>query len=127
MPPYPILGYASQTRILRDVVKTSDRRYAAFRRRLRDARERLNLRQADVARRLRRPQSYVSKSESGERRVDVIELQGFARCYGQALTYFTGETPWVEPRGADRQPARALRLGATVQRIGRRRARQGPG
>ncbi len=99
------------------MVKTSDRRYTAFRLRLRDARERLDLRQADVARRLRRPQSYVSKSESGERRVDVIELQGFATCYGQPLTYFTGETPWVEPTGAVRQPAGSLGLGAEGRRL----------
>lgn len=30
--------------------------------------------QTELARRLRRPQSFVSKYESGERRLDVVEL-----------------------------------------------------
>jgi transcriptional regulator with XRE-family HTH domain len=42
----------------------------------------------DAARRLRRNQSYVSKSESGDRRVDVVELQAFARLYGKPLRFF---------------------------------------
>ncbi|EMI44892.1 helix-turn-helix domain-containing protein [Rhodopirellula sp. SWK7] len=41
---------------------------------LRECRERANLRQADVAERLEKPQSFVSKYESGERRLEVLEL-----------------------------------------------------
>ena len=56
--------------------------------RLRNARQEAHLTQVDVARSLRRPQSFVSKCESGERRVDVVELQEFARLYGKSLDFF---------------------------------------
>ena len=35
----------------------------------------------EVARRLSRPQSFISKCESGERRVDFVELQYRAQIY----------------------------------------------
>lgn len=44
--------------------------------------------QTEVARRLGKPQSYVSKCESGERRVDVVELRAFATIYSKRLDYF---------------------------------------
>ncbi|MFA5027307.1 MAG: helix-turn-helix transcriptional regulator [Candidatus Methylomirabilota bacterium] len=43
----------------------------------------------EVAKKLCRPQSYVSKCESGERRVDVVELAELARLYGKGLEDFT--------------------------------------
>ena len=39
-----------------------------------EAREAAGLTQADVAKRLARPQSYVSKVEQGERRLDAVEF-----------------------------------------------------
>jgi len=42
---------------------------------LREAREAAGLRQADVAERLDQPQSFVSKYESGDRCLDLIELE----------------------------------------------------
>lgn len=62
--------------------------YAAFLRRLRMARNAAGLSQAEAASRLDKPQSYVSKCESGERRVDVVELRAFARIYGVPITFF---------------------------------------
>jgi transcriptional regulator with XRE-family HTH domain len=56
--------------------------------RLRQAREEARLTQAEVARLLSRPQSFVSKSESGERRVDFVELQHFAKIYKKPLAFF---------------------------------------
>ncbi|HEX7740444.1 MAG TPA: helix-turn-helix transcriptional regulator [Marmoricola sp.] len=41
---------------------------------LRGYRTAANLRQVDVAERLDAPQSFVSKYESGERRLDILEL-----------------------------------------------------
>lgn len=61
-------------------VHTSE--YQELLRRLRRARESAGLTQVQVAARLHRPQSYVSKSEAGERRIDVIELLEFLRLYG---------------------------------------------
>jgi transcriptional regulator with XRE-family HTH domain len=48
--------------------------YRTVTRALKDARERAGLTQQQVASRLRRPQSFVAKYESGERRLDVIEF-----------------------------------------------------
>ena len=45
-----------------------------FQQTLIDARARARLTQADLARRLGRPQSFVSKYENGERRLDVPEF-----------------------------------------------------
>lgn len=64
------------------------REYKAFLKQLRQARIDAGLTQADVAKRLNRPQSFVSKCESGERRVDVVELQKFAELYGKQLSFF---------------------------------------
>jgi len=70
-----------------------DSRYRTFRKRLREAREQAGLTQTEVARQLRRPQSWVSKCESGERRVDVIELCELATLYGQPVQFFVPVFP----------------------------------
>jgi ribosome-binding protein aMBF1 (putative translation factor) len=49
---------------------------------LREVRDGADLTQADLAERLGRPQSFVSKVESGERRVTVLELREICRAYG---------------------------------------------
>ena len=51
-----------------------DRRYDRFRVLLIQARQAKSVTQQEVAKRLRRPQSFVSKYERGERRLDVIEF-----------------------------------------------------
>jgi len=63
-------------------------RYREFLERLRRARREARLSQVQVAELLRRPQSYVSKCESGERRVDVVELEEFAKIYERPISYF---------------------------------------
>jgi transcriptional regulator with XRE-family HTH domain len=64
------------------------RAYERFLARLRQARTDAGLTQEGVAKRLNRPQSFVSKIESGERRVDVVELAEIARHYRKPLDYF---------------------------------------
>jgi transcriptional regulator with XRE-family HTH domain len=64
-------------------------RYRQFLEKLRRARQEAGLTQVEVATRLRRPQSFVSKCESGERRVDIVELQEFAHLYQKPMTFFS--------------------------------------
>lgn len=47
-----------------------------------------NLRQADLATLLRQPQSFVSKYESGERRLDILELRQICDALGVTLLDF---------------------------------------
>ena len=63
-------------------------RYQNLLRRLRAARKAAGFTQVAVARAFGRPQSYVSKCESGERRIDVVELAEFCRIYGVTLGTF---------------------------------------
>jgi transcriptional regulator with XRE-family HTH domain len=62
--------------------------YKLFRRRLVAARTERGLSQRDVAHLLRWPQSQISRMETGERRVDVIELAALAAIYKKPLTFF---------------------------------------
>ncbi len=49
------------------------------------------LRQADLADKLNAPQSFISKIESGERRIDLIELREICTALGSNLTEFINE------------------------------------
>jgi transcriptional regulator with XRE-family HTH domain len=60
--------------------------------RLREARTAAGLKQAEVGRKIGKPQSYVSKVENGERRIDPTELAHFAQLYGREIAWFLGET-----------------------------------
>jgi transcriptional regulator with XRE-family HTH domain len=67
---------------------TRDPSYRQVLAKLRAARKAAGLTQTEVAKRLGKPQSFVAKCESGERRVDVVELARFAKLYGRSLTHF---------------------------------------
>ena len=62
--------------------------YKAFLKKLRQARVEVGFTQVEAAKKLDKPQSFVSKCESGERRVDVVELRRFAKLYRKPFTYF---------------------------------------
>ena len=62
--------------------------YAYFVERLRKARKETGLTQVEVAMKLKRPQSHISNVESGQQRVDVVELQIFAKIYKKDIKYF---------------------------------------
>jgi len=53
-----------------------------FRELLIAARKKADLTQAELSSRLKRPQSFVSKYERGERRLDVVEFADVARALG---------------------------------------------
>jgi transcriptional regulator with XRE-family HTH domain len=57
-------------------------KYERFRDLLIDARKSAGMTQAEVASKLKQPQSYVSKYERGERRLDVIEFFEVAEVIG---------------------------------------------
>jgi transcriptional regulator with XRE-family HTH domain len=55
---------------------------------LREIREEAGLRQVDMAKKLGRHQSFVSKYESGERRVDLVELRQVCKAARVGLVDF---------------------------------------
>ena len=59
--------------------------------RLREARKYLGLKQEDVAVYLKIPRTALVDIESGQRRVEAIELTRLAKLYKQPVSYFTGE------------------------------------
>lgn len=64
------------------------KRYRAFLERLKRARLEASLTQVELAAKLGRKQTWVSKCELGERRVDFVELEDVAAACGKPLTYF---------------------------------------
>lgn len=54
-------------------------RYQKFLSLMTDARVQLGLSQRELARLLKKPQSYVSKYERGERRLDVVEFMDLCK------------------------------------------------
>ena len=65
---------------MRDTLRSP--RQIVLRTQLRNLRKRQGLTQAEVAKRLRKQQSFVSKYESGERRLSVIEFIDVVRALG---------------------------------------------
>ncbi|MCM8797044.1 MAG: helix-turn-helix transcriptional regulator [Candidatus Omnitrophica bacterium] len=55
---------------------------------LKKARLESGLTQAEVAKKLKKPQSYISKCEACERRVDLLELTKLAKIYNKPISYF---------------------------------------
>ena len=55
---------------------------------LREVRIVLGLDQKQVAKKLNKTQSFISKIESGQRRIDIIQLKEFAKVYKKPINYF---------------------------------------
>jgi transcriptional regulator with XRE-family HTH domain len=58
---------------------------------LRESRQEAGLRQQDVADIIKEPQSFVSKYESGERRLDILELREICQALGVSLADFAAQ------------------------------------
>jgi len=83
------------------------RAQGAFRALLRESRRAAGLRQRDLATRLGVPQSYVSKVETGERRLAVLEVRRLCRALGVPFPAFAGrlEEVLASADGVDRSNA----------------------
>lgn len=73
---------------MKKVIYSKEHKYLVER--LRQARQEAGLDQKEVAKLLETTQSYVSKVESGQRRIDVIQLKEFAKIYKKTIDYFIG-------------------------------------
>ena len=63
-------------------------RYQKLLGKLEEARKKAGLKQTEVAEKLKKPQSYVSKIESGERKISFTELEDLSKVYSVSITYF---------------------------------------
>ncbi len=65
--------------------------YALFLQQLRDVRKEAGLTQEQVAERLHQTQSFVSKCERGERRLDIVEVRAFCLALGISFPAFISQ------------------------------------
>lgn len=62
--------------------------YKLIAEKLKKSRIESGLTQEIAAEKIKKPQSYISKVEQGEQRIDIIELQHFASLYKKDINYF---------------------------------------
>ncbi|MBU1102493.1 helix-turn-helix transcriptional regulator [Patescibacteria group bacterium] len=62
--------------------------YKKFITKLKQARLNAGLKQEEAAEKLSKPQSYISKIEAGQQRIDIIELKKLAKIYKKDINYF---------------------------------------
>ena len=77
--------------------------YATFLEELRKLRQRAGLTQAQLADRIGETQTFVSKCERGERRIDVIELRTICAVCGVGLKEFVSALERILDRGRSRR------------------------
>lgn len=65
--------------------------YTVFLDLLRDTREKAGVTQVELAEKLERTQSFVSKVERGETRLDILQLHAICAALGTTLTAFAAE------------------------------------
>jgi len=70
------------------MAKTYSQKNKGLLRKLRTARLEAGLTQVEASKKLKKPQSYLSKIERGERKIEAIELGDFAKIYSKDISYF---------------------------------------
>jgi transcriptional regulator with XRE-family HTH domain len=65
--------------------------YATFLKTFREARRRKSITQVDLAERVGETQSFISKCERGERRIDLVELRTFCAAMDITLDEFVSQ------------------------------------
>lgn len=78
------------------------REYRVFTDLLRETREAAGITQVELAERLKQTQSYISKVERGDRRLDIVQLRHFCRALGTTLPALI--TAYEERLGSKRRP-----------------------
>ena len=79
------MGYIIKTYMSKSVYS---KEYKEIIKRLKMARVEIGLSQQEIANKLNKPQSYISKVESGERRLDVAKMKKFATIYKKSVSFF---------------------------------------
>ena len=64
------------------------RRFIAL---LKQARAEAELTQREVAKKLGRSHNFITKVESGQRRIDVVELKALAKVYRKPVSFFLAD------------------------------------
>ena len=82
---YTTIGYIIEIHMSRSIYSKD---YKVIIERLKKARIEADLSQQAVADKLGKPQSYISKIETGERRLDVAEMKKFVAIYNKPADYF---------------------------------------
>lgn len=82
--------------------------------RLKQAREYLDLSQDEVAKAVGLPRTAISLIESGQRKVDALELKRLAGLYQRSVSFFTGDVP------ADQLPDDIEHLARTAKKLSSR-------
>src|SRR5271170_3097261 len=81
-------------------------RYGRFTALLRKIREEAGLSQTTLADKLDKPQTFVSKSELGERRIDFLETLDYCAACGVPLNQFMERLEKAMPVGQEKRPKR---------------------
>lgn len=91
-------------------------------RRFREAREYIGLSQDEVAKYLGIPRTALSHIESGQRRIDALELKKMAQLYKRPVVHFTGESQ--SDAGMPADVAHLARAAAGLSKDDRRELRR---